>query len=292
MRSIFTDIQFRIEWLLLRTGFALAHLLPTDIVIRLSGFFWGTLAPLLKRHGRAEQHLANAIPELSPERRGQIIRGMWRNLGMTFAEAVELDRLALQPERVQFTPEARRIVETCREQPGVFASLHMGNWEAASWAAQICGVRFAGVYQQVRNPYVERLLLSNRLPFYPGGLYAKGADAVRKLIAALNSGISVCMMADLRELRGISVPFFGREAPSTPFPATLARSHGKPLYAARVLRRAPGRFEVEVVEIAVPHTADRNDDIRQATAALHRQFEAWIRADPEQWMWAHRRFER
>ncbi len=177
-------------------------------------------------------------------------------------------------------------------RPGVFASLHMRNWEVASWAGQICDVRFAGVYQQVRNPYIERLLLSNRLPFYPGGLHAKGAKAVRKLIGALDNGISVCMMADLRDLRGVSVPFFGREAPSTPFPATLARSHDKPLLAARVLRRAPGRFEIEVVEIAVPRTANRTDDIRQATAALHRQFEAWIRADPEQWMWAHRRFER
>lgn len=292
MQAFFTDLQFRLEWLLLRTGFALAHLFPPDAVIRLSGAIWYLIAPRLKRHQRAEQHLARAMPELSAEQRQDILRKMWRHLGMTFAEAVELDRLSLEPGRMRISEETRALTKRISEEPAVLASLHMGNWEAATWAAKLCGVRCAGVYQQVRNPYVERMLIAFRSPFYPGGLHSKGTDAVRQLIRALQKGTSVAMMADLRELRGISVPFFGREAPSTPFPATLARSHGVPLLAARVLRLAPGRFDVEIVEIPVPKTDSRTDDIREATAALQRQFELWIRAHPEQWMWAHRRFER
>jgi KDO2-lipid IV(A) lauroyltransferase len=64
------------------------------------------------------------------------------------------------------------------------------------------------------------------------------------------------------------------------------------LIAGRVNRTGPGRFYVEATEIPVPHTDSRRADIEAATAALQAQFEVWIREIPEQWMWAHRRFER
>jgi lauroyl/myristoyl acyltransferase len=41
----------------------------------------------------------------------------------------------------------------------------------------------------------------------------------------------------------------------------------------------------------MPRTRDRDEDIRAATAAIFRQFEAWIREAPEQWLWFNTRFE-
>jgi KDO2-lipid IV(A) lauroyltransferase len=37
-------------------------------------------------------------------------------------------------------------------------------------------------------------------------------------------------------------------------------------------------------------TDDSAADALTATKALHRQFEAFIREAPEQWMWAHRKW--
>jgi KDO2-lipid IV(A) lauroyltransferase len=292
MQGFLTDLQFRIEWLVLRLVFGLMRLLPVDTAIHLSGTVWHFIAPRTRRHERALRHIEMAMPELPEAKRERIITEMWRHLGMTFAESVLLDKIARDPDRIVIDPASRATLESRLGSPMVMASLHTGNWEVASLGMLLCGARFAGVYQAVRNPYVEKYLLAMRLPFYPLGLVPKGKEAVRRLIRAMENNCGAAMMADLRELRGVSVPFFGRMAPSTPFPATLIRSHGGVLLAGRVIRTGPGRFLMEGTEISVPHTADRRGDIEAATAALHAQFEAWIREIPEQWMWAHRRFER
>ena len=41
----------------------------------------------------------------------------------------------------------------------------------------------------------------------------------------------------------------------------------------------------------VPETDDREADAIVATAALQKQFETFIHEAPEQWMWAHRKWD-
>ena len=51
------------------------------------------------------------------------------------------------------------------------------------------------------------------------------------------------------------------------------------------------RFSVRVERIEVPETGDRDADVLAATTALQAQFEEFIREAPDQWMWAHRRWD-
>ena len=96
----------------------------------------------------------------------------------------------------------------------------------------------------------------------------------------------------LRDLAGLRVPFFGRPAPSTPFPALLARARGVPLFAGAMIRRDGVCFEAEMMEISVDRSKDREADLFATTARIQAAFEALIRAHPGQWMWGHRRWER
>jgi KDO2-lipid IV(A) lauroyltransferase len=50
------------------------------------------------------------------------------------------------------------------------------------------------------------------------------------------------------------------------------------------------RFEIELKELKVPRTANAGEDVRETMAAMQRQFEAWVREKPEQWMWSNRRW--
>ena len=61
-------------------------------------------------------------------------------------------------------------------------------------------------------------------------------------------------------------------------------------YRARVVREPGVRFRLSMERVEVPKTDDRNADVQAATANLHAAFERTIRAKPEQWMWAHRRW--
>ena len=85
-------------------------------------------------------------------------------------------------------------------------------------------------------------------------------------------------MADLREGKGVEVPFFGRPAHSNTAPALIARIYGLKLYAACVVRKPGVRFSVRVAPVAVPVTDDREADVVAATAGVQAQFEVFLRA--------------
>jgi len=119
----------------------------------------------------------------------------------------------------------------------------------------------------------------------------KSASAARRLLAVARRGECVAFLADLREGRGVRSPFFGRAAPSTHFPAFIARNVDVPLFVVRV-RRDPGvRFTLRLSRIPVERSDDRDADALAATDAIQAAFEGFIRLYPEQWMWAHRRWD-
>jgi KDO2-lipid IV(A) lauroyltransferase len=284
-------IRQRYEYGLLRVGVAVARALPLEIGARVNGWMWSAVARHLSRHRRADRHLNAMWPELSPAERRRILLSMWRHLGATFIEGLQIDRIACEPDRIELDAACRAILRRTVEEGGIIACVHLGNWEAATAPLAAAGARHLGVYRSVGNPLIDAYIRRLRAPYFSSGLVAKGHAAARGLLRQARQGGSIGMMADLRDLGGVAVPFFSRPAPSTPAPATLARQFGRPLFAVALVRVAASRFKMQAVEIEVRRSADRAGDVRDATAAIQATFEGWIRRWPDQWMWAHRRYD-
>jgi KDO2-lipid IV(A) lauroyltransferase len=207
-----------------------------------------------------------------------------------------LDRILAEPERIRIvTPSFERYRD--KLGPIVGASLHMGNWELAIWPLTLAGATPAAVYRTVNNPYVDAYLRAQRRTLYPGGLFGKGTledriKAVRHMTDYVRTGGRLGIVCDLHERGGEPVPFFGTPAPTSIGAAFIARRTGARVWMACCRRIGKeSRFEIELVELKVPRTRDHSADIRAATAAMQAQFETWIRANPEQWMWSNRRWQ-
>ena len=266
--------------------------LPVERASGLSGAVWRAVAPRLSRHRRALAHLAAAFPDKSDAERDAIARDMWEMLGRTFAEAFHLDRI-LEDDRIDFAPAETYEAIRARAAGGegaVVASLHSGNWELTAAGARPAGLTIAGVYQAIKNPYVDAYVTRRRAPLEPGGLRPRVPATATALMRFAKRGGGVALLADLRDRNGVAVAYFGRPAPSTIFPALLARSLDLRMYAARVVRLPGVRFRIEVVELPIPRVGERKADVADATQMLQSQFESWVRENPSQWMWAHRRW--
>ena len=281
--------KFWVEYAAYRAVVALIRALPLETASDLMAAIWRAVAPRLKRHRRALAHLALAFPEKTPQERERIAREMWGHLGRTFAETFHLDALAAQDRVVMESAEQLRVVR--EGGPYVMCQMHMGNWELTAALSTRLARPIAGVYQPLSNPLVDAHLLALRAPGYPLGLYPRSAGTLRRLMKIAQGGGSLGFMADLREGAGVAVPFFGRPADTNLAPALIARQFGLKLYAVRVRRKPGVRFEVRAEPVAVPVTDDRDADVLAATAAVQAQFEAFVRETPEQWMWAHRRWD-
>jgi Kdo2-lipid IVA lauroyltransferase/acyltransferase len=289
------DIRYRLEYGLLRGIVGAIRALPLETATAVSAFAWRLIAPRLRRHTRALENLAIAYPEKTPEDREAIAYAMWANLGRIMAETMQIDRLIQEPGRIEIiSPSFQRYKD--KLGPVIGASLHTGNWELAIWPLTVAGAEPAAVYRTVKNPYVDAYLRRQRRGLYPGGLFGKGTlddrlKAARHMTDYVRSGGRVGMVCDLHDAKGMSVPFFGRPAPTSPGAAMIARRTGARVWMARCIRvGTQSRFRIELKELKIPRTANQGADVQAATAAMQAQFEAWIREYPEQWMWSNRRW--
>lgn len=289
-------LQNLISYAVIRVLRGLLLLLGLERASAFMGWCWGTFAPFTKRHPRALTQLEAAMPELSNDEREQIVRTMWSGLGSTFAEGLLLDRLMMQPERIIVEDSA--LTEKLQSAPAtqhglIFVSMHSGNWEALGVPIAHAGLNVAGLYQAVQNPMMERFLMEQRQSLYRAGMISKGSHAMKRIVSLLKSGDAVAMLADQRQAnRGVLVPFFGLAAPSTPLPAMLALKTGAQLILGRCKRVGRVRYAIELKPVKAEKTDDHEADIERVTAAIHAQFEDWIRERPHEWMWAHRRWSR
>ena len=283
-----TDFKYGFEYVVVRAVAWLVARLPLETASDLSGWIWRKVAPRLRRHNRALAHLAAAFPDLRAAERERLACDMWEVLGRPFAETFYLAEIYAS-DRID-AADAMGLVQAYEAQGMVVCAAHQGNWEVAAMGLLRLGKAPAGLYQRVKNPRVDRFLKDLRAPYYPAGLFAKEPTTALKLMRLLKRGGCLAMLADLRDHMGLQVPFFGRNAPSTPFPAMMARNLGLPLFAGRIVREPGVRFRLSMEKIDVPVTDDKEADILAATANLQAAFERSIRARPEQWMWAHQRW--
>ena len=292
--SIWMKIRYRIEWvgMLLISGFV--RLLPISTGPKIVGKLWRVFAPIIsrKRHTRAVANVNMALPEIEQRERKRIIYQMWETLGRVLGETIQVDRIRNQHN---FTFETSKAAKQLEEYGGnggcVLISAHLTNWELSIMPALNEGWKACGVYQALKNPYVEKFLFNLRLPQFKAGLYHKSNRTGWKLISKVREGNAAACLADHRDIRGIKVNFFGKSAYATTFPIYVALTQNVPVISCRAIRRSDGGFDFQANVVEIPREGDLEQNIATGTQIIHDLFEKWIREDPSQWMWIHGKWD-
>lgn len=246
-----------------------------------------------KYGARARRHLEGCLPDLPEARREEIVRSAFRSFALTIGEAILMDRI-LHPGSVDrlldvhIAPEAQAAVDEGRG--AIFVTAHLGNWELTGAGVALLGIRLASVARPFGNDRIDRYVAGVRERLGQRIILKKGA--VREMARVLREGGYLGVLVDQNAgRRGVFVPFFGRLASTTAAPATLALRFRVPLIPAWQRRLPGGKSRIEVEPpLPLPDTGDRAEDVRRLTAAMTARVEAWVRAEPGQWLWAHRRF--
>lgn len=300
--SFARDLQFRIEYALLRLIVGIVRLFPLETATGISARAWRVLAPRInpKRHKRALANLAIAFPEKSEAERLAICMAHWENLGRVMAETMQIDRLIEDKSRIRIVSD--RLFSRYKDKlgPAIGVSLHMGNWELSIWPFVEARANPAAVYRSVNNPYVDSYLRWQRRDLYPGGLFGRGKvegehgddqKTARILTDFVRRGGRLGLVCDLYDRTGLPVPFFGQDAKTQAIGAMIGRRVGSRIWMSRCKRvGTSSRFEIEIRELRVPRTRNIGEDVRWIMVEMQRQFEAWVREAPEQWMWSNRRW--
>jgi KDO2-lipid IV(A) lauroyltransferase len=272
--------------------FRLFAALPIGTASDLGGFIARSIGPRLAITRRARRNLQRALPELSPTDQDRVLRQMWDNLGRVVAEYPHLPSLRVFTEGSPVEVIGRRHVFDAEKagRPIMLVSAHFGNWEVGGVAAIQHGLKVLQLYRAANNRVVDGMMRDLRREIGAEAA-AKGPQGARRIIAALKERRCVMLLADQKMNDGIAVPFFGRDAMTAPAVAELALRFDAQIVMARVHRLRGASFRV-VCEppLALPESGDRQADVLALMTAINQRYEAWIREDPGQWFWLHRRW--
>jgi KDO2-lipid IV(A) lauroyltransferase len=291
----------RILGALVATIFALLRRMAPERASNLVGRLARRIGPWLPEHRIGRRQLAASFPDRDPAWIEATLRDAWENLGRVAGEYVHLDRIwdynPDNPDAGRITTDAREVLERLRDdgKPALFFTAHLGNWELPAVAARRHDLPTAVVYRVPNNQAVARQIIAIRGPLM-GRLISTRRAGAFEMAAALERGEHLGMLVDQFFGRGVPITFFGRPTRANPTLARLARRYALtdadcPVYGVRVIRRPGLRFHITTTgPLVLPRDAEGLVDVAATTQLINATIEDWVREEPAQWLWFHRRW--
>ena len=291
-------LEYGVSWLLI----VATQSLPFFMVRGLGSLLGGLAYRLAGRRRRiAQENLRHAFgAEKSPRELERIARKSFDSFFLTFLEIIKFRKFLRDPKRImELANESEGIesllqrVREIHEQSGgcIFVTPHLGNWEVLPHASAYIGVPLVVVARPLDNPYLEKLIYSDRTA--TGQMLIPKRNALFMLQKTLHKGKSIGLLADQSTRGAISVDFFGRQATTTPLPAVLATSYRRPIVVVACCRATSGKGFVGFMSEPIwpGEYRSEKEEIYRLTEATNRAMESIIRQRPEQYLWMHNRWK-
>lgn len=275
--------------------FALAFpfvLLPRTVAIR-AGKTIGVLAYYLwgARRRIALKNLKDAVERnaitlsLSPE---ETVKENFRNMGRSMAELVRVfcgqGDVVIRNIEVEGIENYRKAKEKGRGV--IMITGHCGNWELLGMAFSTKVDTVFGVVRKQSNPYMDRFIVRSRKKYGTKITYKEGA--LKKFISDLRDGGTVGILIDQSVIprEGVIVDFLGAPAWTTKMAASIARRTSSAVVPAFMKRTGNGHVIKILPEVQLG--GDDTEDTQEMTKTI----EEYIRENPSDWLWIHRRWKR
>jgi phosphatidylinositol dimannoside acyltransferase len=243
--------------------------------------------------GRREALRANLGQVLGPRAGSRELERMVRrgfaSYGRYWVEAFRLEDLSAEQIRRRLRIEGRERIDAALAtgRGAIFASPHIGNWDAGGAWLAASGYPATAVVERLRPAELyERFAVYRRtlgLELLP---LDDGTETMRGVIRALRAGRLACLVCD-RDLTGggLEVRLFGAPAVMPGGPASIALRTGATLLPCAVYHDVrPGRWRAVVKPPLHPEpSGDTRKDVLALTQRLAGEFEGLIAAAPAQW---------
>ena len=172
---------------------------------------------------------------------------------------------------------------------GFICTAHFGGWEFD--VAKLVGPDFHlnPVYRRANNPWLNKILFERR----PGVKIPKGAAGARLMLETLNKGDFIAILCDQKLREGMEIPFFGKPAMTATAMVSLAIKKEAPIFMVKGVRGQDNIYTFSVEKkIEIPKGLSYQDTLRVVMTEVNSIYWEWIKENPDQYLWIHRRFEK
>lgn len=253
----------------------------------LAALVWYSV-PRLRRTTRI--NLATVYPDLSPQERYKMGRASMTNYARSIFEAGMLWHWPL--DKVFKLFDEAEGFECFQEAVALGKGLivavpHSGSWEMLNLYLHSKG-EAAVLYKPSKFPEIDAILTDKRRR---GGaeMVPATATGIRRMFSLLKQGFYVALLPDQEPTGGSGefAPFFGIEALTGVLLPRMAQRTGAPVIFAVCERSKGGRYCVHLFK---PDESIYSENMRAALTAVNQSIEQCISVNPEQYLWAYKRF--
>ncbi|MEJ2685582.1 MAG: lysophospholipid acyltransferase family protein [Candidatus Sulfobium sp.] len=229
--------------------------------------------------------------DASPE---DVIKQDFRNLGKSFVEVLKvyygLGEQIIGRVEISGAENLRAAQE--KGKGVIFITGHCGNWELNALVFSRRLARVNVVARPVDNPYINWIVEHARKKYGNRVIYKKGA--LKKILSCLRSEevVGILMDQSVVPAEGVVTEFLGKRDYTTKMPAVIARKTGCPVIPAFISRTPRGHL-IEIHEaVKLDDSIDGETAVLNDTIKFSAYIEEYIRRNPSEWLWIHRRWKR
>ncbi len=169
---------------------------------------------------------------------------------------------------------------------------HCGNWELLAIANSWKSHTFSVIARQQSNPYINKWIENVRTKFGNKIIYKTGA--IKEVLSTLKDGGSTGILIDqsVVESEAVVTEFFGEKVHTMKIPAFLAIKTGASVVPSFINYLGNGKHRIRFEkEVPVRITGNTEDDMLFNTKIFSEYIERYIKENPTEWLWIHRRWK-
>ena len=253
------------------------------------------IGPFTKFERIAEKNILYVWPDKSNSYVKRITKKMWKSIGRNFGELVHLKNYkpinCKETKIIGLKKIERIILQNKKNKKGIiFFSAHYGNWELGPIIINNLNLKPLCLYRKSNNKLVEYLLQNIRAP---NATYApKGDMGAKKSFLWLRKGKSLAVLMDQKLNEGPSVNFLGKPASTASFIAEMAIRMKLDIIPIKFSRNKKNQNIITFYNktISPKNNLTREKKVEFILNQVNNTMSEWIKAQPEYWLWIHRRW--
>ena len=239
------------------------------------------------------QNLRNSFPEKSNEEIQRIMKKFYSYLCDLFMETFKTLTMteAFSKEHCAFDEKAKQLFDdyAAKNKSVIIVMGHFGNWEWAgnSFTLQ-CRQQLFVIYHPLANKYWNAHIIRMRNRF--GTKLIAMQDTFREMIRNRNQLTATAFIADQTPSpeNALWTTFLNQPTPVFRGTELIARKLNYPVVYSSVRRTSRGRYKIFAETLFEEPAKTQEGEI---TEAHTKKLEMEIQAQPEIWLWSHRRWK-
>ena len=289
--TFFISIRYLLEFFL----FKLIIFLLFPFSMKMSSKIISKSFMFLGKHSKYNQIAKNnckiVFPNLNEKEITKIINNSWQNLGHNLFELTFLKKILKDKNKIEI--KGLNVLEKIKKEnfPVIFFSIHSSNWEVCVPFLDQNDFKTGAIYRHINNTFFNKYIYKQRtdaLKTNDSFYTPKGKKSAKEILEGVISNKNIFLLVDQKDSAGTEIDFFGKKVKTQTGFLKIARKYNLKIVPMKNIRLPNNNLEITFEEPLLHDNSEVSDEKKMLE--INSIIEKWIKQNPNNWFWQHKRF--